>query len=245
MRIDPRQSYAVLTGDIEGSSKLPVAERKRLGARLVRVGAELQRVHGAAVPLPLEVFRGDAWQLLVTEPGRALRVALELAAALRSLADMPLATRVGIGIGAVRFVPAKSVAGGDGPAYAAAGAALDGLGAHERLGLGFAPAEAAALGAARVVLLGALVTSLDAVAQDWTRARARAVLEALRGATQAETGASWRPKAISQQAVAQHLAKGRWHAIDRGVGAFEGALVGHDLQQAPGLVKPKNKRRSL
>ncbi len=245
MRIDPRACYAVLTGDIVGSSELAVAARRRLAARLKQVGAELQRTHAAALPLPLEVFRGDAWQFFVAQPGAALRVALGVVAGLGQDADAPLATRIGLGLGGVRFLPGRAVSGGDGPAYAAAGAALDGLGVHERLQLGVDERERERLGAAPVGLLAALVGAVDGLAQDWTPARARAVRAALGGATQAEIGARWRPKRISQQAVAQHLANARWSALERALLAFEATLAPLAGPRAPKLVKPRNKRRGL
>jgi len=245
MRIDPRTTYCVLTGDIVGSSELALGARRRLAARLKRVGAELQRAHGAALPLPLEVFRGDAWQLFVARPGAALRVALGVVASLRQDAEAPLATRIGLGLGSVRFVPGRAVSGGDGEAYAAAGSALDALGPHARMQLAVAPREAAAVGVAPAALLRALVTTVDGLAQDWTPARARAVQSALTGVTQAEAAARWRPKRITQQAVAQHLAKARWSAVEAALAAFEVSLDALLPVQAPVLVKADNKRGRL
>lgn len=242
MRVDPQRTYSILTGDVVGSSKLPVAERRRLATALERLGKDLARVHPTDVPLGLEVFRGDAWQLLVTAPERALRIALEVRAALRVQLASVVDTRVGIGVGTIRFLPARSVSGGDGPAYVAAGDALDGLGSFERIALAHGVGSAVMPAASA---LRALLATTDALAQEWTRGQARAALGALRGETQEMTGERWEPTPISQQAVAQHLARGRWHAIELALVAFEapGWLAG--VAQARGVVPARNKRKSL
>ena len=65
------QTVCVLTGDIVASSALG---RRRLDAvfeALAAAGAEVTDWAGGRGP---ERFRGDGWQLLIEDPGRALRM---------------------------------------------------------------------------------------------------------------------------------------------------------------------------
>ena len=60
--------YAVLTGDLVSSRQLP-AERLERTRRLIAEGAaRFRRRRPRALSGAPEVFRGDAWQLLLREP---------------------------------------------------------------------------------------------------------------------------------------------------------------------------------
>ncbi len=64
------KQYAVITGDIVRSSALSPAERRRL-LKVIDAGSrQLRRILTASVPLDIDVFRGDSWQMLVTDPAQ-------------------------------------------------------------------------------------------------------------------------------------------------------------------------------
>jgi hypothetical protein len=218
MRLSRGARHAILTGDIVASSRLPPAERRQLPRVLEQCGAAIGRAFAADCPLPLAQFRGDGWQLFVRTPARALRVAIYFRALLRSrLASARVDSRVAIGIGGIDFVPGEDVAKGDGEAYRAAGRGLDRLDRRRRMSLdiGTEPADPA---------LTAVVVLADVLVAAWTPSQAQAVLGALTGAIQQETAASWKPRPISQQAVAQHLERARWDAIACALSAFEAVI---------------------
>jgi hypothetical protein len=218
MKISPTKIYAVLTGDIVGSSKLAKARRQALPERLKQAGRETQKAFAAAVPLPIDVFRGDSWQLLVTDPVHSLRIALYFRALVRADAERGrgLDTRISLGLGGVDFIPRKNVSEGDGEAYRLSGRALEGL-----------PGGLALVLAAPSLLAQetwpALIGLIDALAKGWTGPQARAVAGALRGKTQAAIAAIF-PVRISQQAVTRHLAKAHWLALEGALNSLESQL---------------------
>ncbi len=114
-------------------------------------------------------FRGDGWQMHLADPGRALRAALRVIAALAAAPD-GLATRAAIGVGGVDSLGTASLADADGPAFAASGRALDTMGRGRRLAV-----DGADVGE----MHRALVDLLDERSARWTRPQAEAVALAL------------------------------------------------------------------
>lgn len=215
MKISPTKRYAVLTGDIVDSSKLSKADRQALPATIKRAAGETRKTFPEAVPLDIEVFRGDSWQLLVSDPIRSLRISLFFRACFRSGKERGrgLDTRIAVAIGGIDFVPANKVSEGDGEAYRASGQALEELAAGRFLtlvGADFLQQNA----------LDVLTGLVDAVVQDWTGKQARAVAGALRGWTQEKIAASW-PETISQQAITKHLGGAHWGAVKEALDFFE------------------------
>lgn len=215
MKISPTKDYAVLTGDIVDSSKLSKADRQALPTVIKRAAAETRKTFPNAVPLDIEVFRGDSWQMLISDPVRSLRIGLFFRACFRSGKErgQGMDTRTAIAIGGIDFVPKGKVSEGDGEAYRASGRALEVLPAARFLSLVAPnlPEESA---------LDAITALIDAVAQDWTGKQARAVAGALRGWTQEKIAASW-PETISQQAITKHLAGAHWVALATALDFFE------------------------
>lgn len=210
MKISADRDYAVITGDIVGSSQLSRVEREKLVAEFRRASAALQKAFPQEVPLPAELFRGDGWQFLALTPGRALRLALFFRCWLVSRAPerRRVDTRMAIAVGRVSFVPGRSVSAGDGEAYRTSGKALDSLEEPFRLAY-VLPATHPQAGA-----VGGLAPVVDALVQGWTARQARAVLGKLQDRTQEEIAAEW-PGGISRQGIAGHLVKARWLALEK------------------------------
>ena len=206
MKVTAQKKYAVITGDIVDSSKLPKAQRKLLPGLIAKASRDTGKAFPDAVPLAADVFRGDGWQLLVGDVVRCLRVGLFFRACLRSAAERGrgLDTRVAIGVGRVDFVRER-VSQGDGEAYRLSGRALENMPRKQRLRLvGSAIKETDAL----VVI----VRLIDVLAQSWTGKQAFALRGALRGWTHEKIAKEW-PEPISQQAVAKHLDGAQWPAL--------------------------------
>ena len=208
MKISPTKRYAVLTGDIVASSKLPKEKRKALPAAIKRAARATQKAFPEAAPLEIEVFRGDGWQWLLCDAVHCLRIGLHFRACLRSgpQRGRGLDTRTAIAVGGVDFVPTTKVSEGDGEAYRLSGRALETLPAGRYLTLVLdQPPEAR--------VLNAITALLDAVVQGWTGKQAQAVAGALRGWTQDKIASAW-PETISQQAIAKHLASAHWSSVE-------------------------------
>lgn len=114
------QTVAVLSGDIVGSSGLePVAFSEALQALTASLQG-LQRRYGCRY----EVFRGDAFQLLLEPAELAIDCALEIRLALKAAVNMD--ARIGIGIGSIAPL-AEQLGRSNGEAFILSGRGLDSL----------------------------------------------------------------------------------------------------------------------
>jgi hypothetical protein len=157
----PPESAAVLTGDLIGSTRVEPPVLERAMATLAAAAGAMEAWPGGAGRFTR--YRGDGWQMHVAAPGLALRCALTLTAALRA-ADLGLATRAAIGIGAVGSLGSESLADARGPAFEASGHALDAMGRGRRL----------AVAGDVSPLHGAVVDLLDERSGRWTASQAEA-----------------------------------------------------------------------
>ncbi|HKK73412.1 MAG TPA: hypothetical protein VKA86_19580 [Candidatus Krumholzibacteria bacterium] len=221
MALDVHAPVAVLSGDVVGSSSLSLDTRRRLAPTLAAATETLRATLGvAAVPLPVDVYGGDAWQLLLPRPSTSLRAALLLRAVLRSeLADdpgAPVDTRVVIARGGVDFLAEDRVSRSEGEAFRLSGRTLTGLGPRR---MAFVPAGRSHLHDWDVV-----ARLLDVLVSDWTAKQARAMVGALQGWRQDRIAALWDPP-VSQPTVAGHLRSAHADTVTAAVTAFEARLA--------------------
>ena len=115
--------YAVLTGDVVGSTELSAERIEQVRGEIedgVRVIAGWQAGLVAGGP---EFFRGDAWQLALADPRMFLRASVYLRA--RLLALKPQAdTRIAIGLGSINRIETQ-VSHSTGSAFTFSGRTLD------------------------------------------------------------------------------------------------------------------------
>jgi hypothetical protein len=218
MRIEKGKLYAVITGDIVDSSKLPLGQRQKLH-RIMKDGSKaLLKGFKESVPLDVDIFRGDSWQLLVADPSKSLRIALFYRAYLRAwMGTSRLDTRLAISVGTVDFIPEDRVSGGDGQAYQFSGSSLEGMAKACRMCFRFPERK-------DEECLDLLVRLLDVLAANWSDKQARAITGALQGLKQEKIGNLWKPS-ITQQSVNRHLQRAGWFAVERAVGFFEKQLL--------------------
>lgn len=173
--------YAVLTGDLVGSSAAGPELREQFRQHIHTTCARLQDALPGLEPanelIGWQVFRGDSFQAVLRSAEGSVRVAVMMRAGIRSFPSPPkralLDARVAIGIGPVDLLPQGAVGEGDGPAYRVSGKLLDSMG-KRRLVLA---------GTDRVrtdVVRGALPL-VDAVVSRWTAREAAVALLALQG----------------------------------------------------------------
>lgn len=211
---------AVISGDLILSEKLPAAVRRAVPGRLDAC-ARLLRTDLGLDCSDIDVFRGDAWQMIVRDPAAAVTVCLLIRAELRSW-QSELDTRTVIGIGRIDSEGDGRVSTGYGEAFTLSGRALDDLPKDRRMALRIADAPAPL-----VDILDAGVHLLDEIVDGWTAAQSRAIVGAMKRLSQDEIGASWATGPISQQAVAQHLRRASWGATEHWLGAFPTLLRHH------------------
>jgi hypothetical protein len=213
--------YAVISGDFIGFSPLSAENRKTLYHLVVEGGARLNQIFGDAMSEPMDVFRGDGWQMLLAAPAAALRAGLYFRAFLRAHAPVRQADiRMAIGVGAVDYVPPGNVSAGDGDAFRRSGKMLESMGSPGSGTLRFAMD-----GSAPARAIDGMLVLTGAVAGRWTPNQARAIMGALAGLTQQQIAADWN-KPISYQAVGMHLKRAEWAEIRLAVDVFENLVGG-------------------
>ena len=199
--------YAALTGDIVGSRQLSAERLERMRRLVMRGAAQFRKRQPRALCGAPEVFRGDAWQLLLREPRWALRVALLLHALL--LAENDVRTRISIGVGAVDVINLRRISVSTGEAFTLSGHALDHITGYFDL-TGGLPERAAALSS----WFPAMLHLCSGLVRPWTRRQAEIVSLALLSAnpTHESIAASLRPR-VSKQSVTESLAAARWRPL--------------------------------
>ncbi|HEY9039142.1 MAG TPA: MarR family transcriptional regulator [Roseovarius sp.] len=193
-------SYAVLTGDLMNSSDLDPAA----------LDAAMDSLRDAALDFGGTFGRrgGDGWQCAAPEPANALRYALILRAALRSLRK-DHATRIAIAAGAGTLPASGDVNAAHGPAFTASGRLLEAMPAH----VGMADAAGGAQDAATRLA--------DHISSGWTPAQARSVRLILwpKGRIRADAAAAL---GITRQAVDQALWSAGFPALSDALDLIEG-----------------------
>jgi len=208
---------AVITGDFIDSSKLAPNDWDRLHAIMKESSRLLADSFKEIVPLEVDIFRGDSWQMLVLDPSKALRLSLLYRATIRAkMADPELDTRMAIGVGPIDSIPQTRVSEGHGEAYLLSGEALDRLNKSRSANMCFAHKDDETARAFDVI-----VRLIDALATRWTDKQALAISGALRGMKQEEIAEKLWERKITQQAVAQHLSRAGWDAVEQGIEYFE------------------------
>ncbi|HCA46521.1 MAG TPA: hypothetical protein DEP45_03900 [Armatimonadetes bacterium] len=209
-----RRLYAVLSGDIVESRRFV-----NRGPAIRDAIKAAYRTCAKAFPEALgempavDVFAGDSWQMLISSPATALRVALCMRALIKAHEALPkVDTRVAIGIGAVEFIDRENLSESQGEAFMLSGGALERLRSD---GVRLAVALPVQWGEREQVLdpqqtLAAVMVLLEVVCAGWTKRQAAVVAEALMGCSQTKAADEL---GITQPAVSQALDAGEWTAI--------------------------------
>lgn len=203
---------AVITGDVVKSSKLPDSVRRQLPGLLRKAYRELQGMAPTVFPekslaYPVAVYRGDAFQMIITDASFAIHAAVAYRALVLATTVKPkIEVRMAIGMGAVDFVPGENVHEGDGEAFRLSGRAMDDMKRSNMLAVGCADGT-------QQRALQVVTSLLDAVTSGWTASQARAVAGALRGWTQEKIAETWPGKPIPRQTAGKHLQRAHWDVV--------------------------------
>lgn len=214
MEIVKGACYGVITGDIIKSSGLSTTDRQRLVSVLKTGSEQLRILFPELVPMEVDVFRGDGWQFIVTQPSRTLRAALFYRAWLKAnMLPAKIDSRLVIALGSIDFI-GKRVSESDGEAFRLSGKTLESLGKSVTMRL-------AAPALANAAELDIIVQLLDVIARRWTPRQALATTGALRGWKQEKIASLWGEAPIAQQTVVKHLNTAEWPAVNRALEMFE------------------------
>jgi len=202
-----RQSerYAVLKGDIVGSTTLPTQGLVSVLNQLRRGVEAFSAQYRGAVYGVMDVFSGDSWQLLMPDWRRSLRAALYLRAVVRSDAGCKIDTRIAIGWGSVDADSLKlnRITESTGEAFTRSGHTLEKMAKHTRLAFDG--------GETGLPLVRASLALADELAGRWTSKQAQAVALALLGQKQDKIASASGKK---QPTVYKALRSAGWRGIE-------------------------------
>ena len=117
--------YAVLTGDLIGSSRFRIQQREEV---LSNLKDSFKKISSDIIASQFVVFRGDSFQGVLSRPDEALNAALIIRASLLSKFKgkrTRLDARIAIGIGTIDYLPPDQAGEGDGEAFRNSGLELD------------------------------------------------------------------------------------------------------------------------
>ncbi|MCK4305180.1 MAG: hypothetical protein KAY24_13170 [Candidatus Eisenbacteria sp.] len=224
------QLVSVLTGDLVESTRMTPDQRRRL-VGIVDAALSPRRLRRALAGgrvLGRQVFRGDAFQVLLNCPGIGLAAALHIMADLRAREqklNASIGARIAVGIGAVEYFTGQAVRPGsgrakraskdassgrvgesfhgDGEAFRYSGKSLDQMAKHQFITVCTAWPEVNAE-------LNVGCRFLDGLIVDMSDIQAAALRGVLQGMTQREIAEA---EGKSQSAIAQRLRRVNWNAV--------------------------------
>ncbi|MFO7838485.1 MAG: hypothetical protein R6X08_03150 [Desulfosalsimonadaceae bacterium] len=211
--------YAVITGDFIGFSPLSAQTRQQLFRLTEKGGRRLNEIFGRRSPEPVDIFRGDGWQMLFPDPGIAFRAGLFFRAFIRShAAGRYTDVRMAVGVGPIDYAPQGRISAGDGEAFRRSGKLLETMISAREGTFRFAMDDSAAADA-----IDGMAFLAGAIAEGWTQNQSRALAGVLAGMSRKEIGALW-PGKITPQAVSGHLKRAQWAALRFGVQNYEKSI---------------------
>ncbi len=175
-----------------------------------------------------QMFRGDSWQMLISEPQFALHLALYLRAGLKSQPQVD--TRIAIGLGTIEALPNNDLGNANGTAFRLSGNALDDMKRNQTLACKWAISETSS--AAQQTIFSFFQSALlftGRLASQWSVKEAWAVYHVLQGVKQQEIANEWPDGATTQQNVANTLRRASWTEIDALLNAFYTAIENNNI----------------
>lgn len=190
--------YGVITGDLVKSSLLKTKRREVLSRlkKILKLAENLESNKNEFIIFS-DIFRGDSFQAVISNPAYSLKVALFIRAELlkSQISKQKTEVRMGVGIGTIDSLNKSKIEESDGEAFRYSGKALDMIKKFRRFSILSLWREANKD-------LDLLASLLDAIIQRWTVIQAEAVSLWLQGETQESISEMLEKK---QPAVQQRL----------------------------------------
>lgn len=207
--------YAVLTGDLIDSTDLDTPSREKARKLVLSTVGELDRWDSRkkVVRGKPEMFRGDQWQALLSQPKFAFRAALYVRAKLKATG---CDTRVSIAIGAVDRISRTNITRSDGDAFVRSGHGLDKMKTDSELAISLPENMKDSRR-----WLSAIAELSGAILIGWKKRQAEVVSYAIdpQDFNQQEIGNQLK---TTHQLVSKTLKAARWDALEVAIKSFEG-----------------------
>jgi hypothetical protein len=202
---------AVLTGDLIASTD---ATPKAVDDAMAVLSSAADRVSEWTNTSTLFTrFRGDGWQMYLSDPSLTLRCCLFLIASLRA-SNIGLTSRISVGIGTTGTLGRGSLSGASGEAFVISGHGLDNMAKTKRLEI----AGARDLNSWQT----AIFDLVDWQSGRWSREQAEAVKIAIEPGLQAQADMA-ATLSITRQALRARLSSAGQPALTNALRAFETA----------------------
>jgi len=198
--------FAVLTGDLVGSSRFKTEEQRNEVLSILK-DSFLKIKPSDIIASRFTIHRGDSFQGVLRSPEEALKAAIFIRASLLSNhleKKKRLDARIAIGVGKIDYLPDDQVGEGDGEAFRNSGIELDKMKKGERC----LTIKTPWTGINEELQINCAL--LDALIHRWTKEQAEATMYQIQGYTQEEIAKKLK---ISQSAVFQRLKGGGSWAI--------------------------------
>lgn len=235
--------YAVITGDIIGSSKFKAGQHDELLSALKLSFMTIEDIWPDVILAHFEIYRGDSFQGVLSKPEKALHVAVFIRASLRHYFQMKrrrdaVDARIVIGIGSIDSASHSRVAEGDGEAFRRSGPVLDKIEQKWR-----------SRKQGRLLVqtpwpdvdaeLDVECALLDALINRWSAEQAEAIIGQIQGLTQEKAAEK---SGISQPANTRRLIDAGGHAVRKLCHRYETVIRG--AKKSKEFIE-ENHRRSL
>ena len=201
---------AVLTGDLVASQKSGTEKAERAMQQIMASASDLAGI--TQHDTRFTRFRGDGWQILLTNAGHALRACLIILADLRA-SGLGIDTRIAVGIGAIDHSGTTDLSDAAGAAFLASGRGLDVLTKQRRLTISGGQSE-------YHLLQAGIFDLVDWQSRQWSPLQAQAVALALRPNWRTHQDLASR-LGITRQAMQSRLASAGFAALELPILAFE------------------------
>ncbi len=210
--MDKDKIYAVITGDIVKSGKFG-SDREKALKILKEALDSLRNFKRKAIGGISDIFRGDSFQIVISEPASALEIAIYLKARLlsKTIKGKNIDVRIAIGIGEIESFNEKKVEESDGEAFRLSGIALDNISKYRRFSIKSSIDELNKQ-------LEFISSSIDSITRRWSCEQSEAILLWLKGSTQTSIS---KKLGISQPAVNQRLQLGGHFTLNESFELFK------------------------
>jgi hypothetical protein len=207
--------YAVLTGDVIRSEQIGDNGLEVVGSILRDIRSVLNQAYPGLVVGEPQVFRGDAWQLVLSEPRLFLRVALYVRARIKSVGP-EYDTRIAVGVGTARKLVPRRISESLGEAFTRSGHELDRMGRKKEIRLHL-PDEVRA----ELDWMPVLLHLVGEIAQRWKGRQAVAVAHVLLDEDSKQEDVARKMGGVTRQAANSALVSAGWPALLEAVTLIE------------------------
>lgn len=207
--------YAVLTGDLVGSGQLSGDELDDVRSSIIKRSGDIDGWKTGLVKGKLEFFRGDSWQLLLSKPELAMRVAVFLRASI--IASGKADSRMSIGLGNIDNISEQKLLMSTGEAFSLSGHGLDELTGYSEMTIKISRSAGPLF-----EWLPVVANLCDSLIKQWTQRQAEVITFAVdpEEPTHEEIAKKLTP-AVTKQAVTKILNGANWHSLRKVINQFE------------------------